>query len=361
MTGGGTAGHVIPNIALIDELKRDGYEIVYIGSKNGIEKKLITAEGIRYIPISTGKLRRYFSWENFTDFFRVIAGIFQSIHIIRKEKPNIIFSKGGFVSVPVVIGGFFNRRNILVHESDLSIGLANKIASKFAKKVLTSFEKTVTLFPSKKAIYTGSPIRKSLSQGDRKKALAFTGLKDDKPFIFLTGGSLGSKALNTALRNNLEELSKDFNIIHQCGKGNIDKALTTSNAADKDKKPSIPNYVQYEFIGEELADIFALSDLVISRAGANTIFELLNLNKPNLLIPLSRSASRGDQIDNAGVFAKKGFSKVLFEEDLTDENFLTFIRETYEDKDELISKMQEASKNIGNKKIIEIIKKYTSI
>ncbi len=343
MTGGGTAGHVIPNIALFEELKKNGYEIVYIGSKNGIERKLIHDQGINYYPISSGKLRRYFDFKNFTDFFRVIGGIISATNIIRKEKPNVVFSKGGFVSVPVVIGAYLNRKNIIIHESDLSVGLANRIASKFSKKILTSFEKTAKLFPEGKGVFTGSPIRNELLKGSREKALKLCGLKDDKPFLFLTGGSLGARALNDALIKNLDEITNDFNVIHQCGKGNKDNSIKN------------PRYVSYEFISSEMKDIFALADLVIARAGSNTIFELLKLAKPHILIPLSKKASRGDQIDNAKIFKDLGFSHVLFEEEMDDRSFLKAIHDCYENKEKYIKNMNSANKSIGNQKIIDEI------
>ncbi len=341
MTGGGTAGHVMPNLALFNDLKKSGYEIVYVGSKKGIEKTLVTNENIKYYSISSGKLRRYFSFQNFLDVFKVGVGIIQSFFIVMKEKPDVVFSKGGFVSVPVVIGAFLNFRKIIIHESDLSMGLANKIASKFAGKILTTFMFTTRV--SKKAVWTGTPIRMELLKGDRKKALTFTGLNDDKPFIYLTGGSLGSKKLNDTLISALDDLTKDFNIIHQCGKNKYTEGL------------NYEGYRQYEFIKSELKDIFALSDIVISRAGSNSIFELLMLAKPNILIPLSKKASRGDQIENANVFYVEEFSYVIEEEDLNKKSFIDAVHEVYKNREKYIATMNEKNKECGNHRIIEEI------
>jgi len=308
-TGGGTAGHVIVNLALIPHFQKEGWAVDYIGSKDGIERDLIQKiPGIAYYPISTGKLRRYMSLENFKDPFKVAKGTVEAWNVIRKTKPNVIFSKGGFVSVPVVVAARMRRVPTIVHESDLTPGLANKIATPFVKKVLTTFPETVKYLPEKKATHVGAIIREELFEGDRSRGFELTGFSKAKPIVLIMGGSIGSQKINDCIRGNLDELLERYQLIHICGRDNIDSAI--------DKK----GYVQFEYVNEELKDIFAIADLVISRAGANAIFEFLALDLPMLLIPLSLAASRGDQIDNAKSFRERGFAEVLFEEDLTEES-----------------------------------------
>lgn len=300
LTGGGTAGHVTPNIALLPRLKELHYDIHYIGSYQGIEKELIEQFGIPYHGISSGKLRRYFSLKNFTDPFRIIKGLAEADKLIKTLQPDVIFSKGGFVSVPVVMAG--KRRHVptIIHESDMTPGLANKLSIPSATKVCCNFPETLEHLPKDKAVLTGSPIRQELLSGNKIAALDFCGLTADKPVILIIGGSLGSVAVNQAVRAILPELLKDFQVIHLCGKGKVDESLKT-----------LHGYVQFEYIQNELKDIFALTDLIISRAGANAICEIAALRKPNLLIPLSANASRGDQILNARSFERQGFSIVM--------------------------------------------------
>ena len=296
MTGGGTAGHVTPNIALMPALKEAGYDIEYIGSVNGMEKGLIEAQKIPYHGISSGKLRRYFDWKNFTDPFRVLKGYGQAVSLMKKLKPDVVFSKGGFVSVPVVLAAKHCHVPAIIHESDITPGLANKIAIKGAKKVCCNFPETMKYLPADKAVLTGSPIRRELFSGVAENAIKLCNFPDhNKPVILIIGGSLGSKKVNEAVREILPELLKDFYVIHLCGKGNLDNKLA-----------GITGYAQFEYANAELTDMFALADMAISRAGANSICELLALHKPNILIPLSAAASRGDQVLNA-----KSFKKVI--------------------------------------------------
>jgi UDP-N-acetylglucosamine--N-acetylmuramyl-(pentapeptide) pyrophosphoryl-undecaprenol N-acetylglucosamine transferase len=331
LTGGGTAGHVTPNIALLPRLKELGYEIYYIGSYNGIEKDLIQKQNIPYYGISSGKLRRYFDPKNFSDPFKVLKGYAQARSLIRKLKPDIVFSKGGFVSVPVVMAAKHMKVPAIIHESDLTPGLANKLAIPSASKVCCNFPETLKHLPEEKAVLSGSPIRRELLSGSREKACTYTGLTTEKPVILIVGGSLGSKVINEAVRALLPELLKNFQIVHLCGKGNLDTSLNGTKG-----------YVQYEYANAELADLFALADIVISRAGANSICELLALHKPNILIPLSRNASRGDQILNANSFQKQGYSYVLEEEELSSETLLTAVNEVWEKKDTYIKAMQSS-------------------
>ena len=344
LTGGGTAGHVTPNIALLPGLKELGYDIHYIGSYNGIEKKLIEQFGIPYHGISSGKLRRYFSMQNFTDPFRVLKGFGEAKKLIKSLKPDVIFSKGGFVSVPVVIAGKQCHVPTIIHESDMTPGLANKLSIPSASKVCCNFPETLNHLPKEKAVLTGSPIRQELLTGDRGAALKFCGLSADKPVILIIGGSLGSVVVNNAVRKILPELLKNFQVIHLCGKDKIDTSL-------KDLK----GYVQFEYAKDELRDYFAASDIVVSRAGANAICELLALHKPNLLIPLSANASRGDQILNARSFERQGYSIVLEEEELNDSTLLDAINKLYKEKDAYIDAMKQSTQQDSIQTILGLI------
>ncbi len=344
LTGGGTAGHVTPNIALLPRLRELQYDIHYIGSYNGIEKELIAKQQIPYHGISSGKLRRYFSLKNFTDPFRVLKGFNEANHLIKTLKPDVIFSKGGFVSVPVVIAGKRNHIPVIIHESDMTPGLANRISIPSAYKVCCNFPETLKALPEDKAVLTGSPIRQELLTGDPEKARVFCGFTDNKPVILVIGGSLGATAVNQAVRAILPELLKEFQVIHLCGKGKLDTSLS-----------NLEGYVQFEYIQDELRHLFALSDIVISRAGANAICELLALQKPNILIPLSASASRGDQILNARSFERQGFSKVLEEETLTNELLLKSIRELYENRRQYVTAMQRSAQQSPIETIIQLI------
>lgn len=344
LTGGGTAGHVTPNIALLPRLKELEYDIHYIGSYNGIEKELIDQFGIPYHGISSGKLRRYFSLQNFTDPFRVIKGFGEAHKLIKLLKPNVIFSKGGFVSVPVVLAGRKCKVPTIIHESDMTPGLANKISIPSASKVCCNFPETVELLPADKAVLTGSPIRQELLSGNKQNALHFTGLDDHKPVILIVGGSLGAVAVNEAVRRILPSLLKDFHVVHLCGRGKLDPSLNNLNG-----------YVQYEYIKDELKDLFALCDIVISRAGANAICELLALHKPNLLIPLSANASRGDQLLNARSFERQGFSMVLEEEKITDTRLLSVIRSLCKNRAQYVSAMMNSNQQDSIDTIIDLL------
>lgn len=346
MTGGGTAGHVTPNIALMPALKEAGFDIEYIGSINGMEKGLIEATGTPYHGISSGKLRRYFDWKNFSDPFRVLKGYGQAVSLMKKIKPDVVFSKGGFVSVPVVLAARHCHIPAIIHESDITPGLANKIAIKGAKKVCCNFPETMKYLPADKAVLTGSPIRRELFSGNAGNAIRLCNFKDhSKPVLLIIGGSLGSKIVNEAVRKVLPELLEKFYVIHLCGKGNLDNSLSGTIG-----------YAQFEYASSELTDMFALADMAISRAGANSICELLALHKPNILIPLSAAASRGDQVLNANSFKKQGFSYVLEEEHLTAESLLKAVQEVYDNRQKYIDAMAQSGQMDSIGTIVDLIK-----
>ena len=345
LTGGGTAGHVTPNIALMSLLKERGFTISYVGSYDGIEKKLIEETGTKYFGISSGKLRRYFDLKNFTDPFRVIKGYGEAKKLMKEEKPDVVFSKGGFVTVPVVKAAHKYKIPVVLHESDMTPGLANKICIPCAKKVCTNFPETIKNLPAGKAVLTGSPIRQELFNGSKEKGLSFCGFTNDKPVLLIIGGSLGSIVVNEAVRAILPTLLEQFQIIHLCGKGKVDESL-------KDTK----GYVQFEYIKQELTDLFAASDLILSRAGANAICEILALRKPHILVPLSAAASRGDQILNANSFKKQGFSYVIKEEELNKDTLLTAVNEVYANKDKYITAMEKSPLSDSIETIMQLIK-----
>lgn len=345
LTGGGTAGHVTPCIALLPELKREGYDIHYIGSYNGMERKLIEEFGIPYHGISSGKLRRYFDPKNFSDPFKVMKGYLEARRLLKKLKPDIIFSKGGFVTVPVVLAAKKTKTPVIIHESDMTPGLANRIAIPAAKKVCANFPETVKYLPPDKAVLTGTPIRSELFSGNKLKGLDFCGFTANKPVILVIGGSTGSRKINEVIRGMLPTLLRDYQIIHLCGKDNLDSKLN-----------GLSGYVQYEYIKKELSDLFAASDLIISRAGANAICELLALRKPNILIPLSAGASRGDQILNAESFERQGYSYLLREENLSNVSLLEAIENVMTSKHSYIEAMNKSDLNNSITTIVELIK-----
>ncbi len=347
LTGGGTAGHVTPNLALLPSLLERGYEIHYIGSYQGIEKKLIENAGIAYDGISSGKLRRYFDIKNFSDPFRVLKGYTEALRLIKRYRPDVVFSKGGFVAVPVVMAAKHYKIPVIIHESDMTPGLANKLCIPYAARVCCNFPETLEYLPKDKAVLTGSPIRRELLEGDRLTGLQYTGLSANKPIILVIGGSLGSVAVNNAVRSLLPRLQNSYQIVHICGKNNLDESLIGK-----------PGYVQFEYVDAPLRHLFAAADLVISRAGANSICEILAMRKPNILIPLSAAASRGDQILNARSFEKQGFSTVLEEESLNDEVLMSAIEHTMTNRQTFIDSMGKSTLNDAVSTVIDLIAAY---
>lgn len=346
-TGGGTAGHVTVNLALIPRFQKEGWKVLYIGSEKGIEKEIVsTLDQVPYKSIATGKLRRYFSWDNFVDPFRVLKGMVQAYQIIKKEKPNVLFSKGGFVAVPVIIGAWLNRVPVITHESDLTPGLANKITVPFVTKVCCTFPETKQFLHKDKAIYVGAIVREELFRGSKEHGLKRCGFTKDKPVLMVMGGSLGARAINEVVRKNLAQLTTHFQIVHICGKNNVIKELESDQ------------YRQFEYVKEELPDLMQMADIVVSRAGSNAIFEFLALEKPMLLIPLSKAASRGDQILNARSFERLGYAMVLEEEQLSDEQFLQKVKELYDKRFTYMEKMKEKEDVNPIEKVIGLIKQY---
>lgn len=337
-TGGGTAGHVSVNVALIPEFKKEGYKISYIGSKNGIEKDIVNnIDFVKYYGISSGKIRRYFSLKNFTDPFRVFLGIIESYFILKKEKPDFIFSKGGFVSVPVCIASKLLNIPTILHESDLSPGLANKVNIKFSNHIFTTFEETLNFLPKNKASLIGAIVRKEIYSGNEESGYSICNFTKEKPIILVMGGSLGSKIINDFIFENIQDITEKFQVVHLVGKGCYNNDL------------KIQGYKQFEFLDKQLFDIFKIVDFTISRSGSNSIYEFLALNIPSILIPLGTNQSRGDQLENARFFEKQGFSKVVLEEQL--ENFeLSSLDKFYSELEKYKKNMIEYknSKNVIN-------------
>lgn len=344
LTGGGTAGHVTPNLALIDDLQKSGYEVHYIGTENGIERSLV--HGIEYHSIVAGKLRRYLSAENIKDFFRIFKGYKQAKKILMDIKPSLVFAKGGFVSVPVVYAAAKLNIPVVLHESDFSPGLANRLCMKKAEKICLSFD-TATAHQDK-AILTGSPIRAELHNGKRAEGLHFLQFDESKPVLLIMGGSLGAHALNNVVDSNIDAITEQFQIVHLRGRGNLNSSLETK-----------VGYRQFEYLDQEIADIFAATDVALSRAGANALFEFLDLGIPSLLIPLPLSASRGDQIENAAYFKKHGYSLVLPQEDITPDQLLASLTELKDRREELKTNMRHSRTQGGTENVLKVI--YESV
>ena len=343
LTGGGTAGHVTPNLALLPYLKEAGYKVYYFGSKNGIEKKLIADYEIPYFAISTGKLRRYFDVKNFTDPFRVIHGYREARKILKNIKPDVVFSKGGFVSVPVVRAARSLHIPCIIHESDMTPGLANKLCFSSASKICCNFPETLSKLPKGKAVLSGTPIRDEIFTGNREKGLALCGFTPDLPVIMIMGGSQGALAVNEAVRAHLDELLQDFQIIHLCGAGKLDESL-------QDRK----GYKQFEYVKEDLRHLFAATDLIISRSGANAICEILALKIPNILVPLA-VGSRGDQVLNAESFVSQGFS-VLVPTDELNARIVDTVHQVYKDRAKYKEAMEKSSQGSAIPVIMDLIK-----
>lgn len=341
LTGGGTGGHVIPNLSLIPELKKHFDKVYYLGG-NGIEKELVQKNpDIKFVEIPTCKTNKSCKLCNITFPFKLLSCVHKIKKILKKIKPDIVFSKGGYVSLPVCIASYLLKIPVVSHESDMTMGKANKVIYKLSSKMCTTFEKTSENL--KKAVCTGSPIRENLDKGQKEIGLKMTGLKDDLPFVLVTGGSTGAEKLNEVVFSSLKTLTKKYNIIHLVGK-------------NKGKKINSPHYFQMEFCSN-IEHLFATADVVVSRAGSNAICELLYLKKPMLLIPLPKSkSSRGDQVDNAKYFEEKGLACVLYQEDLSPATLEKNIDQLFAHKTKISNIYSNGNKNIVNV-ILNVIKK----
>ena len=304
VTGGGSAGHVVPAMPVIEALRAREWEITYIGSDSGLEERLVAPLSVPYVGVRPGKLRRYWSFDNVVDAFRVPLSILQALRVLGRIRPDVVFSKGGFVAFPVVVAAWLRRIPVVAHESDLSPGLANRLTLPFIASLCVNFGTTGV--NAKRVVHTGTPVRESLVRGNRDRGLAAAGFSGDRPVLAVFGGSLGAERLNLVVRDALSSLTRTFDVLHVCGTGKIDPAYL-----------EVAGYEQRDFVGAEWGDILAAADLVVSRSGANSLYELLLLRKPNLLVPLPASASRGDQIENAAFAEARGFSMVVAEADLT--------------------------------------------
>lgn len=343
LTGGGTAGHVTPHLALLPHLLEKSYEIHYIGTEDGIEHKMMTMPNVTYHVVKSGKLRRYFDLKNFTDPFRVLAGAHEASRLMAELKPDVCFSKGGFVSVPVVYGAWKHGVPVLCHESDLTPGLANKICAQFAKKIATTFPECAKALGAK-AVMTGTPMRPELFRGVREKGLALAGFDGSRPVLLMTGGSLGAQSVNKVLREALPALLPDMDVLHLCGKGNIDEALKGTKG-----------YAQFEFLSDDLPDAFAAADAVLSRAGSNSLCELQALKKPMLLVPYPKGASRGDQILNAESYRARGLAQVLLQENLNRDSLVEAVHTLMDSRETLRAALENAPAADGTMKILALI------
>lgn len=343
-TGGGTAGHVTPNIAIIEELNREEVGVHYIGSDQGIERQLIGELGIPYYAVATGKLRRYFSWHNFIDPFKILWGIVQAFYHLGRIKPSVVFSKGGFVAFPVAVAAWLRGIPVVTHESDLTPGLANRLSAPFARYICVSFEKTKFAFKNQhKVQVTGAPIRRRFLSGDKQRAQALCEFIEDKPCLMIVGGGLGATSINHVVRQSLPALLEQFNVIHLCGKGKLDMSL------------DIEGYKQFEYVDKAMADLLALAEVVISRSGANSVYELLLLAKPHIFIPLPLTASRGDQIHNANYFKEKGVSVVLPEQELNPSTLRMTVQQVYEQRAMYKQRIQALAITSGTNTIVQLL------
>ncbi len=354
-TGGGTGGHIFPALAVLEELSKNWHgRIVWIGSFSGMEKSILKKRKIPYYGIPTGKLRRYLSFQNISDIFRIFGGIMVSFFIFFKEKPSLIFSKGGYVTVPPVFAASVLGIPVFTHESDLDPGLATRINARFAEKILISFNETVSFFKKNihhKIIHTGNPIRTGLLKGDPDLGRKIVGCPEDLPMLLVLGGSQGSVFINSLIIQALGELTKTCFVVHQMGPINY-----------KDNRHA--KYFAAPFFTEELPHLMAAADLVVCRSGANTLWELAALGKPSILIPLSQAASRGDQIKNAEFFAQNKAAILIYEQDVTSRMLLKNVRDLLDNKNSL-EKMSERVQSLSlpdsASRIAELLRKRSMI
>ena len=338
-TGGGTGGHIFPGLAVAEALSSSlECRIVWLGSAKGVDRKIVESSELysaspsilEFMGIPAGKLRRYFSFQNFIDVFKVAAGFIKSFFILLKLKPLFVFSKGGFVSVPPCAAAKFLKIPVITHECDFSPGLATRINSKFANRILVSYQETAELLPASlrsKVICTGNPVRLSFYSGRPEKGRSFLNIKSNLPVLFVLGGSLGARQLNDLISDSIEYLVKHFVVVHQIGEANMDQGQKIKDGLLNSSPEFAENYKPYPFIKKEMADVLSLSSVVVSRAGANTVWESAAAGKPMILVPLEKGSSRGDQIENAEFFKKKGSAEILLGEDVRPDIFIRLLRD----------------------------------
>lgn len=345
MTGGGTAGHVNPNLALAEPLQKAGYRVEYLGQKNEIEYQLATGAGLPFHQVSSGRLHRSLNPDTLRTPFRVLKGIVQAVRVIRRERPALIFCKGGFASLPAAVAGRLTHTKVILHESDLTPGLANKLCAPFANRICTTFEETVKYLPQGKTVFTGTPIRAALQNGSREKGFALTGLNPaGNPVLLVIGGSQGAGALNDVIHDHLETLLENYQIVHLYG-----------GEQSGFEVKQMPGYFAMAYAKDELPDLYAMTDMVLSRAGANSINELLLLKLPHILVPLPLTVSRGDQILNAEHFKQKGFSYVLPQEELNIESLQQALSYVQEHRAEYEAAMGGKAAKNGTAEVLQVI------
>lgn len=340
LTGGGTAGHIMPNLALLPKLEKYFDKIYYLGEKNGMEAQILKDyKNVEFVDIPATKLIRKLTLKNLTVPFKLLCSINKTKKIIKEINPSVIFCKGGFVSVPVAIAGKKNKVPVISHESDLTMGLANKIILHYCDVMCLSFESTSN---NKKCVFTGSPIRNQVLNGQKENILkSFNGFNPNLKTVLFFGGSLGSKKINDTVLNSINSLTEKYNILHITGKNNKTPIKAT-------------NYYQVEFTSS-IEDFFDLCDIVVCRGGANSLFELLALKKPMIIIPLSKAQSRGDQIENAQYFEDKKYAKIIMEEKINKENLICTLDSVLKNKEKFIKNMSNANALRSNDRIVEII------
>jgi UDP-N-acetylglucosamine--N-acetylmuramyl-(pentapeptide) pyrophosphoryl-undecaprenol N-acetylglucosamine transferase len=348
LTGGGTAGHILPNLALAPYLEKEGYEVLYFGSHSPMDQNLVESmSGLAFVRIASGKLRRYFDFQNIIDLFYILQGCVQSWLKLRRIKPVLVFAKGGFVSVPVVWASWCLKIPVLLHESDISPGLANRLMIPFAKCICLSFPQTLSQLPTSKTRLTGLPVRSFLLQGEAIKGRQICNFNTSKPILMVMGGSQGSQVLDTFIWNNLALLLESYQLIHLARK-----------QLKNEPVPLLEGYRFFEFVNEELAHLYACADIIMSRSGANTLFEILHLKKPALLIPLPKSVSRGEQISNAKAFKELSCGEMLEQENMDIETVLTLCKKLYVNKSDYMANMSKWTSVDAAEKIMETIREF---
>jgi UDP-N-acetylglucosamine--N-acetylmuramyl-(pentapeptide) pyrophosphoryl-undecaprenol N-acetylglucosamine transferase len=345
-TGGGTGGHIYPGLAVAAGLRAaGGVRVIWIGSEAAFDREVVEKAGIRFFAIKSGKLRRYFSLKNLTDIFNIAAGYVQARRILRKERPALLFSKGGFVSVPPCIAARSLRIPAITHESDFSPGLATKINALFAAKVCLSYEESAAFFPRairRKTIHTGNPVREAFHAADRKRGFAFLGVPDTARVLLVLGGSQGAREVNQLVRAALPALTGHFIVAHQTGEADFAASAGLQSG----------RYRPFAYIKAELPDVLSCAYLVLGRAGAGTVWESAACGKPLVLIPLEGSGTRGDQVENARYFERQGAAVVLVHPDAAR---LAAVIKELADNGQRVAAMADASAKTGRNNAVKTI------